>query len=445
MRIVLHPKQGKVHKSEATEILFGGAAGPGKSYLLRAEAIIWAALIPGLQVYLFRRTYPELWMNHMMGPGSFLELLAEWIVEGRVKVNYTNGIIDFWNGSRILLRHCQHAKDVTLYQGAQIHLLLVDELTQWEEPMYRFLRSRARLGGLKIPEKWVALFPRIILGANPGGIGHTWVKATFVDIGPWTIKRQETTEGGMLRQFIPARLRDNPTMTATDPDYAEKLSGLGNPDLVKAMLDGDWNIAAGAMFSDLWRGDKLIIEPFAIPASWTIRRSFDWGSSKPFSVGWWGESDGATKVGNKGLVYPKGTAFRIAEWYGWNGKPDQGVRATNAEMARGIIEREKAMKLYGRVQPGPADPSIYAVENGRSIAADMELVGVRWERAQTGPGSRVTGWQKIRERMKASLTWPMEGPGVFVFSTCAQSIRIMPVLPRDTRNQDDVDSVSEDH
>ena len=106
------------------------------------------------------------------------------------------------------------------------------------------------------------------------------------------IRQVEKTEGGMTRQYIPAKLKDNPTLAKNDPDYADRLSALGTPELVRAMLDGDWDIVAGGMFDDVWKKDVHIIEPFRIPKTWIVDRSFDWGSSRPFSVCWWAESDG---------------------------------------------------------------------------------------------------------------------------------------------------------
>ncbi|MDV6320739.1 terminase family protein, partial [Chromohalobacter sp. HP20-39] len=156
-------------------------------------------------------------------------------------------------GSKIHLCHCQYEKDVIKYQGAQIHVLLIDELTHFTEKIYRYLRGRCRLGGLKVPERYRGLFPRIICGSNPGGVGHNWVKAAFIDIAPpKAITQMPPKEGGKRRQYIPAKLADNPSMAESDPDYSSTLEGLGSPELVRAMRDGDWDIVAGGMFDDLW-------------------------------------------------------------------------------------------------------------------------------------------------------------------------------------------------
>src|SRR5690606_6527662 len=120
---------------------------------------------------------------------------------------------------------------------------MMDELTHFSASMYRYLRGRLRVGGLEVPEGQKGQFPRIICGSNPGGPGHNWVKAGWVDAAaPLTVWQTEKKEGGLTRQYIPAKLDDNPTLKENDPDYLDRLEGLGNDALIKAMRDGDWNI-----------------------------------------------------------------------------------------------------------------------------------------------------------------------------------------------------------
>lgn len=245
----------------------------------------------------------------------------------------------------------------------------------------------------------------------------------------------------MRRQFIRAKLADNPTLTENDPDYANRLMGLGEDALVKAMLDGDWDIVAGGMFDDVFKRDLHVLEPFEIPASWYVDRSFDWGSSKPFSVCWWAESDGTTAPNGK--TYPPGTLFLINEWYGSNGQPNEGCKMLASEIAEGIAEREAEMGI--EVAPGPADSSIFDSENGNCIAEDMAGRGIYWTQADKSPGSRKAGWEKMRNRFKAANQFPMEDSGLFFFNNCLQAIRTIPVLPRDQKKTDDVDTSSEDH
>ena len=441
----LHHKQGLALQSSATELLYGGAAGGGKSHFLRAAAIVWCLAISGFQFYLFRRIFDDLRKNHMEGPSGFPALLAPLVDAGFASIDYSKNTITLGK-SKIHLCHCQYAKDVYKYQGSEMHALGIDEAGHFERPMYSYLRSRLRLGGLEIPDAYVGMFPRALLGANPGGIGHSWLKQMFVDpVPPMEMWTAPDDDGGMRRQYIPAQLRDNPTIDAED--YAKKLQGLHSPALVRAMLDGDWNIVAGGAFDDVWDEEVHVIEPFKIPSSWRIDRSFDWGSAKPFSVCWWAESDGSPVELADGTTrtFPRGTLFHIGEWYGWNGEANEGCRMRSAEIGRGVLQIEKDAQ-WGTVHPGPADTQIFdAGQDGRSIADDMATVGVRWEPANKGPGSRINGWQLLRNRLAAGRQFPMEEPGLFVFSTCRHFIRTVPVLPRDERKPEDVDTNTEDH
>lgn len=453
----LHAKQRVAFETAATEVLYGGAAGGGKSHLMRVAAIAWCTWIPGLQVYLFRREFPDLFKNHLEGPSGFPALLAEVLQDGRARIVWGKNQIRFANGSVIHLCHCQHEKDVYGYQGAEIHVLLIDELTQWTYAMYAFLRARLRLGGLRIPAWLAGRFPRILCGANPGGIGHTWVKGAWIDPGaPLAVVDAPEDEGGMRRQYLPAQLEDNPTMAANDPTYERRLQGIADKALARAMRLGDWDIVAGGYFDDVWDRAVHVVPPFAVPASWRLDRSFDWGAAKPFSVGWWAECDGtpAALPDGRGGTRPwhpaRGTLVRVAEWYGWNGKPNEGCRLTSDRIAAGIVERERGpaalAALRGRaVRPGPADSSIFDADDGQSVADKMAAAGVRWLPADKRPGTRKIGWDAMRRRLLAARERPREEAGLYVVNTCPHFIRTVPVLPRDERNPEDVDTRAEDH
>lgn len=466
--ISLHARQTEALLTTATEVLYGGAAGGGKSHLMRGAAIIWCSEIPGLQVYLFRRISEDLYKNHMAGAGSFPELLAPWLEAGHVKWNGSKNYLEFWNGARIWLCHCQHEKDMFKYQGAEIHVLMIDELTHFTERIYRYLRGRCRLGGLKIPAKYAGQFPRVLNGSNPGGVGHTFVRRMFVNgVNAMQVIEQPKSEGGMLRQYIPAKMEDNPTLMENDPGYLLKLEGLGSPDLIKAMKDGDWNIVAGGALDDVWIEHVLLLPRFRIPAGWRLDRSLDWGSAKPFSVGWWAEADGTEAVlpdcelmlnDGRRLRFEAGTRFcpvkgsliRFHEWYG---SPEvgtnMGLGLGSPEVARGILEREELLRAGGwitePVNPGPADNSIWTKDDDASdsIGKKMAAAGVKWTESDKSPGSRLVGLQLLRDRAKASAK--REGPGIYLMEHCAASRATLPVLPRDQKKPEDVDSAAEDH
>ena len=442
MDFTLYPKQAKAFTTPANEVLYGGSAGSGKSHLMRVSAIAYSLEIPHLQTYIFRRISKDLNLNHMTGSTGFPAMLAEMIESGHVKINYSKNEIRFWNGSVIRLCYCQYEQDVMSFQGAEIGYLLIDELTHFSKTIYSFLRSRCRITH-DIPDKYQGMFPRIMGATNPGGVGHAWVKAAFVDKVPnMAIEKMSMDDGGMNRQFIPALLQDNPSLDYDE--YVGRLAGLGNPSLVKAMLEGDWNIVAGGMFDDLWDYDKHVVEPFKIPYTWKVNRGFDWGSSKPFAVVWFAESDGCDIELRDGTRRHtnKSDIFIVDELYGWNGKVNEGVRWGADKIAKEIIKIE-TNKGYVTNSANVADSAIYTVENNNCIATDMQNAGVHFVRANKSAGSRANGWQLIRDRLQNALD--DEDKGIYFFNTCPQTIRTMPILPRDKRKQDDIDTEAEDH
>jgi len=427
------PRQATLISCPVNEILYGGARGGGKSYgaLLDwlAHAEMWGADAKGI---LFRRTMPEL--EDMMSKASdifprhggvFKEQKKTWI---------------FPNGARLKLRYLERDKHASRYQGHEYTWICFEEAGQWP--------SSKPLDALKACLRSAAgVSSRMILTANPGGVGHNWLKRRFID--PVPPMRAQYLAGGWTRVYIPATVQDNVILLKNDPGYVERIAqAASNPQMLRAWLHGDWDIVAGGMIDDLWNGGVHVLEPFAIPSSWRVFRAFDWGSAKPFSVGWWAVSDG-TEVevaSGKKRTFPRGSHFRVGEWYG--AKPDEanvGLKMTAKEIARGIRERETGFAWGSRVQPGPADSSIFDVENGVCIAADMEAAGVAWERADKRPGSRKNGAEKIRELLKAATVHPMESPGLFIFSTCRSFIALVPIIPRDENNPDDVDTKAEDH
>ncbi len=199
----------------------------------------------------------------------------------------------------------------------------------------------------------------------------------------------------------------------------------------------------GTIIGDIWQSGIHVLPAFGIPNTWKIFRAFDWGYSRPFSVGWWARSDGS--MAPNGRTYPRGTLFHIHEWYGWNGKPNQGVRMADRDIAKMITEIEKRVKLHGRVWPGPADPGIWDGDPSKSAGTLMAQAGVSWHAANKHPGSRISGLRAMRTRLKASLSTPMEMPGLFIFEGCKQWIRTVVHLMKDPVDPDDAWTEGEDH
>lgn len=429
VRYELHQKQLIAHLTEATEILLGGAAGGGKSYLMRVHAIYWCINVPGIQVYLFRRNFADLEKNHMDGSSGFYGLLQPYLECGAVKINNSKMEIEWINGSKIHLCHCNNPKDIYKYQGAEIHVLLIDELTHFFEDMYRFLRGRVRLGGLQIPDQFRKYLPRILCGTNPGGIGHQWVKRTWIDSQPqFKIRRAPKEEGGFYRQFIPALLEDNPTLTENDPDYEYRLEGLGSPELVKAMRYGNWDIMAGAALEKLSR-DKHMLRRFKVPQHWTKFTSIDWGTAKPFAVGWFCVCDDdlllTAKNGYPDRIIPKNAVIMYREWYGWNGTPDVGCRMESTDVARRILDIEDDAGEIIDYRIG--DSAMWNQVDGPSIHDRMvEATDGRYQMIQSKK-DRETNYQTMRHYIAGEDGVPM----FYATEDCKHFWRTVPELVLD--------------
>nr|WP_255722998.1 terminase family protein [Thalassobius sp. Cn5-15] len=444
----LQPKQIQAFNSKATEILYGGAAGGGKSHLMRVASIAWAMEIPGLQIYLFRRIFDDLVKNHVEGPTGYRNLLHPWVERGKVEIIETE--IRFWNGSKIHLCHCQQEKHRFKYQGAEIHVLLIDELTLFTDKIYRFLRNRVRMTNIKLPKKYEGRFPRILCGSNPGNVGHLFVKKTFIDgQEPLRIYRTAPSEGGMMRQYIPARLDDNKELLKADPNYMDRLSGLGSDALVKAMRDGDWNVIDGAFF-DRWDEDTHVIKPFRIPAEWTRFRAMDWGYAKPFSVGWYAIADG--RYG----AFPRGALIRYREWYGIktdeHGKfeDDKGVRLDVEEVRDGILARSKGEQFAYTVcdpamwgsQSGPPPAETLYNEGGKGIKSLKKANNARVGTGQNPSG----GWDQMRARLNGQMCSDgQKRPMLYLFQNNIHAIRTIPALIHDEDRPEDLNTDMEDH
>ena len=452
----LQPKQMEAFQSTATEILYGGAVFGGKSHLMRIAAVTWCSQIAGLQVYLFRRIKEDLIKNHIEGPAGLREMLAGWVQAGWVEM--VEEEIRFWNGSKIYLCHCKDEKDRFKYLGAEIHVLLIDELTTFTEVIYRFLRTRVRAVGLNIPKESVGRFPRILAGSNPGNVGHGWVKAAFIDgAQAMVIRQMGKSEGGMLRQYIPARLADNQIGLQQDPDYVGRIDGMGSPQLVRAMKDGDWDVVAGAYFSEFSRG-RHVLRAREYPRDWVRFRALDWGSYRPFSVGWYvviGEDTEAVTETQRRIILPRGALVRYREWYGCTEEPNRGLKLDSWQVAEGIWHRSRtADGTRERYQYDVADPAIFKHDDGPSTAERFASAPMGAIIFAPADNQRMVGWDQVRIRLRGYATGiekhadesPDLGPPMLYFAdSCLHAIRTVPVLQHDEVRPEDLDTDGEDH
>lgn len=404
------------------EILYGGARGGGKTdgmlgkWALKAERYSQAVGV------FFRRTREDLKEAKERSKAIYYPLGAELVDNEKQWI--------FPSGARLKFAYLDNDRDADNYQGHNYTDLFFEELTHWPSP--------DPINKLKATLRSAYGVPCQFHGtANPGGPGHQWVKARYITPAPhgWQLLWEEfknpfTGEAQRLpRIFIPSRLTDNPLLLNADPLYVAKLHQAGSAALVRAWLMGDWDVVEGAYF-DVW-STSMVLRPFEIPSDWTRFRSFDWGSARPFSVGWWAIAPDDYDTGAQ--LIPKNSIIRYREWYGASA-PNVGLKMMADEIARGIKEREQ----HETIKYGVADPSIWKAEGGPSIAERMAREGVTW---RAGDNKRIPGWDQVRQRMQG-----IDGrPKIYFFSTCIDSIRTIPALQHDTAKPEDVDSEGEDH
>jgi hypothetical protein len=247
----------------------------------------------------------------------------------------------------------------------------------------------------------------------------------------------------MERVFIPSKIGDNQLLAQNDPFYIARLRQSGSEALVRAWLEGNWDLVDGAFF-DSW-SDKNVLATSdwlrRIPVYALRFRSFDWGYARPFSCGWYAVSDGTWGL-------PEGALVKYREWYGSTGKPNEGLRMNADLVAKGIRSRERlenydpaSMAEYpwvaDPVSYGVADPSIFTRDGGPSIMEAMSE-HVSWRRADN---KRVPGWQAMRQRITGTNGVPM----LYFLDCCDDSIRTIPIAQVDETDPEDLDTEGEDH
>lgn len=414
-----------------TEGFYGGAAGGGKTDYLTIDALREVD-IPHYRGLVVRRSVPELAQLLDRAQCIYPQIYP------KAKFNETKHTWTFPSGAQVRFASLYHAKDKYKFQGLSYDFIGMDELCQftYDEASYLMSRNRANGPGTHV---------RFRGTGNPGGIGMGWVKQHY--ISPTKPGKRFWRKFTLINPdgkiqivwksyiFIQSSVFDNQILLQNNPEYLATLAALPEQDK-NALLYGSWDSFEGQVFIE-WRNDPQhykdrhwthVIEPFTIPQSWQIIRSFDWGYSKPFSVGWFA-------VDNDGRYY------RIKELYGCGSRPNTGVKWTNQQIAQRIKEIEKTEpNLKYRDVIGYADPAIFQQDgSGSSIANDMAKYGIYWNK---GDNSRIAGKMQYHYR----LAFDENGiPMMYVFSNCKNFIRTIPNLIYSENQVEDIDTDTEDH
>lgn len=415
--------------SVVRETLFGGSRGGGKTFAVILDWLVHSETYErNARGIVFRRSLVEL--------DDFIEVAKD--VLGAAGHRWMDQKKQFVSpkGAILRCRYLENDADAGLYQGHAYTRVYIEEIGNFpnEAPVKKLLATLRSAHGVPCQLKATA---------NPGGAGHSWVKGRWID--PVAARTPFSTDGGKTyRVYIPARLTDNPHLMINDPGYIDMIKQAGSEELVRAWLDGDWDVVVGQYFKEFSRA-RHVIPTVPLPIAWSVRfRAMDWGSSRPFAVLWFVVADGDPLPGVDRII-PRGSLVVYRELYGWNGQPNQGLRLTTEQVAEKITAVESDINvIQDNIGLCKIDPSTFATNGGPSIAETFARNGIWWHRADNrrvqGVGA-IGGWDQVRNR----LIGEDEVPRLFIMDCCVHTIRTLPTLPSDPDKPDDIDTDAEDH
>jgi len=442
----------------AWECLLHGNRGGGKTVVLIMDFLqgVGKGFSADYKGLLLREATTEL--------GDVISKTKKWIprIFPLAKYNGSRKIWTFPEGETLWLNYARTETDYEQYHGHEYPWIGWEEITNHPFPnVYLKLMSCNRSSNKSILPKYRAT-------CNPSGPGHQWVKQRFIDRVPVGKIYKEKIEfefpnpkGIMVkstltvtRTHVQSFQSENKSLSEADPLYMAKIFSLtqDNEMLRKAWIDGSWDLLMGGFFTDVWDPKVHILPTFKVPRSWRLLRSFDWGSSKPWAVTYGFESNGEQPdpdmLGGADIPYiPKGSVIIPNEIYGWTGVVNEGDQATSSQIATRVLRVDNALLTEYNIRciPGPADTSIYDVRDGTSIGAELNRFGCQWTKAYKGSGSRIAGWAIIRQMLGAAKRGELESPHLYFFPQAEHHIRTLPVMQRDKKKPEDIDTELEDH
>ena len=411
-----------------TEIFYGGARGGGKTDgMLGKNAIKGEIYGKDQHGIFFRRNLKQLEDAIMRAHDIYGINGLGWRWQDQ-KATYTSPA-----GATLKFRYLDRDLDAVNYQGHSYTDIYFEELGSFPSPKPYFMLRGALRSAAGVPTQ-------IHGTGNPGGAGHNWIKARFIEPNRdgFEVLPEQLPNGQISKRvFIPAKVGDNKILMQNDPEYINNLYLVGSDALVRAWLNGDWDVIEGAFF-DCW-STKIVIPPFVIPGHWNKFRSFDWGSAAPFSAGWWAiASEDYLHYGQR---IPRGAMVRYRELYGAKG-PNIGLKLNADEVDAMIRDMEDEDEKFSY---SVADPSIFDHNGGPSIAERMKIPWIPADNKRTSGRGRMGGWDMMRARIKGVKEDEVYTPMIYCFNTCPDSIRTIPVLQHDSMLLEDLDTDGEDH
>lgn len=447
--------------TRADETLYCGSRGPGKTEIQLARFRRYVGLGYGKywRGIIFDREYKNL--DDIVAKSEKLFYKFE---DGARFIKSASSYKWTWpSGEELLFRAIKVLEDYDKYHGHEYPYIGWNELCKYPTPDLYFLMfscNRSGFSNLKDNPNLPPIPLNVFATTNSKGPGRLWVKERFIDPCDYGVIQRDNVEVFNPRTKL-VELYER-SRVAIFGSYKENIyldkgyiagmqTTITDKNTAKSWLDGDWNIASGEAFSDLWNPKLHVLPRFKIPKNWYIDRSFDWGSSCPFSVGFWAVANGESVTLDDGteLNIEKGSLIRFSEIYGTEKLgTNLGLRLSSIEVADLINEHEEYLLSEGiiskRPYPGPADNSIDVKidESDETIKSKMESRGISWTKSNKKSGSRVMGYNLIRDRLKSVIK--NDGPGLYTTVDCKSFIRLFPNLPKDP-DMDDIDTTSEDH